>query len=88
MARMLRFMESGLNSKLAYKSIDVHQCYVENAQKSKPGPLKLKDISMAFIVLGVGSGLAFFVFICENTARLRSKRNKVSKVPMAIEAQE
>ena len=87
MARMFRYVESGVNDKLAYKFIDVRQCLLENAPKSKPGPLKLKDLSIAFIVLGFGSGLSLIVFICENTARLRSKRNKVSKIRMVIEAQ-
>ena len=52
---------------------------VANAPKSHPSPLKLKDLSISFIVLGIGTGLSLIVFICENITRLRNRRLQLTK---------
>ena len=41
--------------------------------KRKPTSLSLKDLSGAFILLGIGLAFSFFLFLLENIAMLQRK---------------
>ena len=50
------------------------RCRVKtNVVKRKPTSLSLKDLSGAFILLGIGLAFSFFLFLLENIAMLQRK---------------
>ena len=79
-------LQSGvLNHVVAKNLVRTDQCLVGNAPKSQRSPLKLQDLSIAFIVMAIGIGLSLIVFICENITRLRNRRLQLTKKKTRVE---
>ena len=79
--RTLRALEAGLDDVWKKKYIpSIDRCKLENHHDSdaKPKPIKLFQLSSAFLILGFGISLAFVAFLVEEMAsHLRIGKRKI-----------
>ena len=63
---MQKFWENGiLNHLFAKFTPKIDKCMVDKSDPPKLSPLKLIDLSSAFLILGIGYGLSLVAFLFE-----------------------
>ena len=80
--RLQQFWENGIMDRMFAKfTPKIDKCMVDKKEPPKLSPLKLVDLSSAFVILGIGCGLSLVAFLFEMCMASLQRSRKLKIAP-------